>query len=152
MSTQVTPIPEGYHNLTPYLIVKDGAAAVSFYEKAFKAIREGVMEESGGKIRHAELKIGDSHLMLGEHAEVDEPRDKQLPRVSIYMYVENADDVMASATAAGAKVSSPLKTQYYGNREGGIEDPFGIVWWIASRVESVSGEEVARRAAQQKPA
>lgn len=151
MSNQVSPIPEGYHTMTPYLIVKDGAGAVAFYEKAFQAKRKEVMQDEAGNIRHAELQIGDSPLMLGQHDELEGRSDK-LPRVSIYLYVEDVDAVIASAEAAGAKVTQPAATRFYGNREGGIEDPFGIVWWIATRVEIVSPEEVNRRAAQQKPA
>jgi PhnB protein len=152
MSNQVTPIPEGYHTITPYLIVKDGAGAVAFYEKAFKAERKEVMQDDSGNIRHAELKIGDSMLMLGQHDQVEDRSEKLFPRVSIYLYVPNVDELVASAEAAGAKITQPVSTKFYGNREGGIEDPYGIVWWVATRVELVSAEETARRAAEHKPA
>jgi len=151
MSNQVTPIPEGYHTVTPYLIVKDGSGAVAFYEKAFRATATEVMRDDAGNIRHAELKVGDSNLMLGQHDQVEERSEKLFPRVSIYLYVDDVDDVVARAEAAGAKITQPVSTKFYGNREGGIEDPFGIVWWVATRVEVVSPEELNRRAAEQKP-
>jgi PhnB protein len=98
-----------------------------------------------GRVMHAELQIGSSKLMLGEHKDT-EPRDvKHLPRLSIYAYVENADDTARRAVAAGAKELSPVENKFYGNREGEIEDPFGIVYWVATRVEELTPEEMARR-------
>jgi PhnB protein len=95
---------------------------------------------------HAELQIGSSKLMLGEHNDT-EPRDsKHFPRLSIYVYLEDADDTARRAVAAGAKELYPVTDKFYGNREGGIEDPFGIVWWLATRVEELTPDEVSRRA------
>jgi PhnB protein len=151
MATKLSPVPEGYGTLTPYLIVHDGAAALDFYAKVFGAIVGEKLTTPDGRVMHAELQIGTSKLMLGEHQETEPRNSSSFPRLSIYSYVENADEVARRAVAAGAKELSPVSDKFYGNREGGIEDPFGIVWWIATRVEEVTPEEVARRAAAARP-
>ncbi|MGH9665668.1 MAG: VOC family protein [Bryobacteraceae bacterium] len=138
--------PDGFHTLTPSFAVKDAARAVEFYKQAFGAKELGIMRDPGGVVHHAELMIGDSPIMLGQHGDADVHDPKRLPLVSSYVYVEDADRVHRQALAAGAKEIYPMKDQFYGNREGGVEDPFGIVWWIATRKEEVSGEELQKRA------
>jgi PhnB protein len=151
MAAKINPVPEGYATLTPYLIVHDGAAALDFYTTVFGATVGEKLTTPDGRVMHAELQIGTSKLMLGEHKDT-EPRDsKHFPRLSIYVYLENADDTARRAVAAGAKELYPVADKFYGNREGGIEDPFGILWWVATRVEEVTPEEVARRASTAHP-
>src|SRR6516225_8183000 len=128
MTNKVKPIPEGYHTATPYLIVKDAAQAIEFYKKAFGATELMRMPGPGGKIGHAEIKIGDSPIM-------------------ILLYVEDVDVVFSEALAAGAKVQRPVADQFYGDRTGGVTDPFGHVWYIATHKEDVSPEEMKKRAA-----
>ena len=145
MANKPKHIPEGYHTATPYLIVKDADSALEFYKKAFGAIILERMEGPDGKVMHAEIKIGDSPVMIGEHQDVDVPKSKSLPHVSIYLYVEDADAVVSQALAAGAKELAPVSDKFYGNREGGIEDPFSITWWVATRMEALSSEEMQNR-------
>ncbi len=140
-------IPTGFHTATPYLMVPDGAGAVEFCKRAFGAREIHCMADPGGRIRHAELRIDDSPIMLGEYADVEPRQPPKFPRLSIYLYVADADAVFASAIAAGAKQIHPMGDKFYGNREGGVEDPFGIVWWIATMMEELSPEEVEKRAA-----
>ena len=146
MAKATSPIPTGYHTLTPYLIVPDGHAAIAFYQQAFGATIGNLDTHPSGKFLNAELKIGTSHVMIGER-ELPPADHSQLPQVSLYMYLEDVDAVYASALAAGAIVVRPLADQFYGNREGGIRDPFGIVWWLASHIEDLTSEEIAERAA-----
>ena len=135
MSDKISPVPEGFHTATPYLIVSNGAEAIEFYQRAFGAVEVFRFADPDGRVRNAELRIGTSTFMLGEHDGVD-PRGKEtFPRVSIYLYVEDADALFAQAVAAGAKVLMSVDEKFYGNREGGIEDPYGIVWWIATRIK-----------------
>jgi PhnB protein len=144
------PIPEGYHNATPYLIVNDAAAAIEFYKTAFGAKELMRMPKPNGKIGHAEIKIGDSPIMLADEApEVGarSPRTIGGSPVSIFLYVEDVDTTFNKAVKAGAKVQRPLADQFYGDRTGGIEDPFGHVWYVATHVEDVPPEEMKKRAA-----
>jgi len=134
MGDTVTAVPEGFHTATPYLIVGNGAEAIEFYKKALGAVETCRHADPSGRVRNAELRIGTSMIMLGEHDGVDPRGTDTFPRVSIYLYVEDADALFAQAVAAGAKVLMSVDEKFYGNREGGIEDPFGIVWWIATRV------------------
>lgn len=135
MSEKVTAVPEGFHTATPYLTVSNGAEAIEFYKRAFGAIETFRHADPDGRVRNAELRLGTSNLMLGEHSGVDQRGKETFPRVSIYLYVEDADAVFAQAVAAGAKVLMGVDEKFYGNREGGVEDPYGIVWWIATRVK-----------------
>lgn len=144
--SKATYKPDGFHTLTPSFAVKDGAAAVEFYKKAFGAKELEVMRDPAGIVRHAELIIGDSPIMLGQHDNADVHDPNRLPLASCYVYVEDCDQVQQQAVAAGAKEVSPMRDQFYGNREGGVVDPFGIVWWIATRKEELSTEELKRRA------
>jgi PhnB protein len=150
MSNKPKAIPDGYHNVTPYLIVNDAAAAIEFYKKAFGATELMRMPKPNGKIGHAEIRIGDSPIMLADEAPemgARSPRTFGGSPVSIFLYVDNVDTTFARAVDGGAKVQRPLADQFYGDRTGGVEDPFGHVWYIATHVEDVSPEEMKKRAA-----
>lgn len=142
-SGPVDPIPAGYHTVTPYLIVEDGDALIRFAQAAFDAT---VVERSNtpdGRLMHADLKVGDSHIMLGEATEEWGPT-----RSLLHLYVPDVDAVFAQALKAGARSVRDPETMFYGDRTGGVEDPSGTQWWIATRVEIVSPEEMARRQAE----
>jgi PhnB protein len=144
----VKPIPEGYHSVTPYLIVKGAGAAIDFYKKAFGATEVLRMEGPGGKIMHAELQIGNSRIMLAdENPDIGYPALPEGVRspVGLMIYVENVDKTAAQATAAGIKTERPVADQFYGDRSGNFIDPFGHRWTIATHVEDVSEEELERR-------
>ncbi|HZE26408.1 MAG TPA: VOC family protein [Terriglobales bacterium] len=142
----VKPIPEGYHSVTPYLIIKGAAAAIDFYKKAFGATELFRMPDASGKgIGHAEIKIGDSPIMLAdEHPDMGYRSPQALggTPVSILLYVDDVDAVIPRAVAAGAKLMQPIKDQFYGDRSGTIHDPFGHVWTIATHKKDVSPEEM----------
>jgi PhnB protein len=151
MPSKVKPIPEGYHTATPYLVVNGAAAAIDFYKKAFGAIELFRLPGPGGKIGHAEIKIGDSPIMLAdEHPEVGarSPHSYGGSPISILLYFEDVDAVFKEAVAAGAKVERPVADQFYGDRSGGVKDPFGHIWFIHTHKEDVSPEEMERRMAQ----
>lgn len=144
----VKPIPDGYHSATPYLIVSGAAEAIEFYKKAFGATELFRMAGSGGKIGHAEIKIGNSPIMLAdEHPEMGARSAKTLggSPVFLMLYVDNVDALAAQAIAAGAKPVRPVQNQFYGDRSGTFEDPFGLLWTISTHVEDVSPEEMERR-------
>jgi PhnB protein len=146
------PIPDGYHAITPYLIVAGAAKALEFYTKAFGAIERERMQDPTGKVRHAEIVIGGACVMLAdEHPEIDAlgPLSVGGSPVSLHLYVEDVDAVVARAVAAGATLTRPVADQFYGDRVGGITDPFGHRWFIATRKEDLSSEEIHRRAAAQ---
>jgi PhnB protein len=150
MSNKPKAIPDGYHNVTPYLIVNDAAAAIEFYKKAFGATELMRMPKPNGKIGHAEIRIGDSPIMLADEAAemgARSPRTFGGSPVSIFLYVDDVDTTFARAVDGGAKVQRPLADQFYGDRTGGVEDPFGHVWYIATHVEDVPPEEMKKRAA-----
>jgi PhnB protein len=142
-------IPEGYRTATPYLIVNGGAAAIEFYKRAFGATEMFRMDDPHGRVGHAEIRIGDSVIMLAdEHPDMGyrSPRSIGGSAVSILLYVDDVDKVFERAVAAGAKSQRPVANQFYGDRSGTLEDPFGHVWTIATHVEDVPAEEVRRRA------
>jgi PhnB protein len=146
----VKPIPEGYHSVTPYLIVNDGVAALEFYKEAFGATELMRMDAPGGKIAHAEIKIGDSLLMLADECPEMGFRSAQSlggAAVSLLVYVEDVDARFNRAVAAGAKPLKPVQDQFYGDRSGTVTDPFGHVWTIATHVEDVAPEEMEKRMA-----
>ncbi len=150
MTSRAKPIPEGYHTATPYLIVRDAARAIEFYKKAFGATELMRMADPSGKVRHAEIKIGNSPIMIAdEFPEIGARSPQSLggSPVSILLYVEDVDALFSQAIAAGAKVQRPVKDQFYGERSGGLADPFGHVWYIATHKEDVSPEEMQKRAA-----
>jgi PhnB protein len=150
MSNEVKSIPDGYHNVTAYLIVDDGARAIEFYRDAFGATEVLRFEGPDGRIGHAEVKIGDSHVMLAdEHTEMGARSPKTLggSPISLMLYVDDVDATVAKAIEAGAKVTRPVANQFYGDRVGGLEDPFGHAWYVATHVEDVPLEELHERAA-----
>lgn len=143
----VKPIPDGYHSVTPYLIVDGGAKALEFFKQAFGA-EELFRIERDGKIGHAEIKIGDSPIMLAdEHPEMGARGPQSLggSPVSIMLYVENADQMVERAVTAGAKIVRPLENKFYGDRSATLADPFGHTWHISTHIEDVSSEEMNRR-------
>ena len=145
----VKPIPEGYHTVTPYLIIGGAAKAIEFYKQAFGA-SELMRLDHGDKIGHAEIKIGDSHIMLAdEYPDMGNRGPLALggTPVGIALYVPNADEVFKRAVDAGAKVERPLQDQFYGDRSGTIIDPFGHKWTIATHIEDVPPEEIDKRMA-----
>ena len=144
----VKAIPEGYHSITPYLVIKGASEAIEYYKRVFGATERMRMDAPGGTIGHAELQIGDSVLMLAdEHPQQGfrGPGAFGGTPVSVLLYVENVDDVWKRALQAGAKELKPLENQFYGDRMGTLEDPFGHIWSLATHVEDVSPEEMARR-------
>jgi PhnB protein len=148
----VKPIPDGYHAVTPYLIVKDAAAAIEFYKRAFGAVELFRMPQPDGRIGHAELRIGDSPVMLAdEHPEIGAlgPQSIGGTPVTMHLYVEDVDATVVNAVLAGGTVTRPVADQFYGDRNGGVTDPFGHVWFVATHKEDLSPEEIERRAAEQ---
>jgi len=146
----VKPIPEGHHNVTPYLIVSNAAGAIDFYKRIFGATEVMRMTGPDGRVHHAELRIGDSLIMLAdEHPEVGarSPQSVGGSPVSFLLYVEHVDAVAQRAEAAGAKILRPPKDQFYGDRTATLTDPFGHQWTVATHVEDVSPEEMRKRAA-----
>ena len=146
----VKPIPEGYHSVTPYLIVDGASAAIDFYKKAFGA-EEKFRMPMGERIGHAELLIGDSHIMLAdEFPDMGHlgPKNRGGTTVSLMVYVDDVDRAFPKAIEAGAKQVRPLENQFWGDRMGTLEDPFGHVWSLATHVEEVAPDEMERRMAQ----
>jgi PhnB protein len=143
------PIPDGYRTATPYLIVKGAAEAIEFYKRAFGATELLRMADPKGRVGHAEIRIGDSVIMLAdEYPEMGHrgPRSLGGSSVSILLYLEDVDTVFERALKAGARAQRPVQNQFYGDRSGTLEDPFGHVWTIATHVEDVPEEELKRRA------
>jgi PhnB protein len=147
----VAPIPAGHPAISPYLIVDDATRALEFYKKAFGA--KELMRHAGpdGRIGHAELRIADSIVMLAdEHPEVNARSPKTVggTPVSLHLYVKDVDAVARQAVGAGARVTRPVQDQFYGDRSGTFEDPFGHQWHLSTHIEDVSPAELRRRAAQ----
>jgi PhnB protein len=143
------PIPAGYHSVTPYLIINGAADAIEFYKKAFGATELFRMPH-GDKIGHAEIKIGDSPIMLAdEYPEMGftSPKSFGGTPVSLMIYVEDVDTVFPRAIAAGGVEMKALKDQFYGDRSGTLTDPFGHVWTVATHMEDLTSEEMGKRAA-----
>ena len=136
----VKPVPEGFHSITPYLTVDDPETLISFIQKAFEGQISYRMNDEQGKIRHAEVKIGDSMLMIGQ------ARDQWKSRPGMFvLYVPDCDAVYKKAIDAGATVVRAVETHPYGDRSGGVEDSQGNQWWISTHVEDVAPEELERR-------
>ena len=145
----VKPIPEGYRTVTPYLAVDDAAEAIEYYKKAFGAKERGRMETPDEKIGHAELEIGDSLVMLSDpipEATTRTPKELGGTSASVFLYVEDVDAVVKRAVDAGATVTMEVADQFWGDRFGSVQDPFGHSWSIATHVEDVPPEEMAERA------
>lgn len=146
----VKPIPEGYHSLTPYLYMSDAKGAIDFYKRAFGAVEVFRMDAPGGKIGHAELRIGDSVIMLADECPEMEARSPQSvggSPSSLLLYVEDVDKVFDQAVKEGATVVRPVANQFYGDRSGGLKDPFGHSWYVSTHVEDVPAEELQKRMA-----
>ena len=151
MAKSVKPIPDGYTPVTPYLTVKGAGAAIDFYKKAFGAEEAFRMNTPDGKVMHAEIRIGGAVIML--HDEMPEwkalsPQTIGDSASSIMLYVNDVDAVMKRALDAGATQTMEAANQFYGDRCGGVKDPFGHKWSIATHVEDVAPDEIARRAAK----
>jgi PhnB protein len=145
----VQPIPEGYHTATPYLAVDDAAKAIEYYKTAFGATERVRMNAPDGKIGHAEIQIGDSLIMLSDpfpESATIPPKELGGTTASVFLYVEDVDAVVQRAVDAGAIVKTEVEDQFWGDRCGTIEDPFGQVWSVATHVEDVPPEEIAERA------
>ena len=145
---RVRPIPAGYHSVTPYLACGDAARAIDFYKKAFGAIEVMRMPGPDGKIGHAEVKIGDSRVMLtDEYREMDflSPMTRGGTTVHIHLYIADADKVAERAVGAGAKLVQPVQDKFYGDRTGTVRDPFGHVWHLATHTEDLSMAELRKR-------
>lgn len=145
----VKPIPEGYHSVTPYLSINGAAKAIDYYERAFGAKELFRFPMPDGSIAHAEIQIGDTRISLAD----DNPEGGLLsPQgsspVGLLLYVEDVDSVFARAVEAGATVKRPLEDQFYGDRSGTLQDPFGHVWFLATHIEDVPEDELERRAAE----
>jgi PhnB protein len=150
MKSKVKPIPEGYAAPTPYLIVQGAAAAIGFYKKAFGASEVMRMPGPDGKIGHADLIIGGGHVMLSDESlemGFRSPQSLGGSPVGLVLYVADVDGVVNQAVAAGAKLIRPVKDEFYGDRTGGLTDPFGHIWHVMTHVEDVSNEEMEKRAA-----
>ncbi|ANY86940.1 MULTISPECIES: VOC family protein [Pseudomonas] len=148
----VKPIPEGQHSITPYLAINDAAKAIEFYKKAFGAVEMFRLDAPGGRVGHAELKIGDSSVMLGDPCDMEGglTASQKLAgaAVGLHLYVEDCDKVYAQALAAGATQVYEVKDQFYGDRSGTLKDPFGNMWFVSTHKEDLTPEEIRDRAAK----
>jgi uncharacterized glyoxalase superfamily protein PhnB len=147
MTTQASHRPAGFHDLTPYLTVPDGDAELRFLEAAFGARVRSANRDAGGALRHAEVEIGDSVLELSQGSGAYPARP-----CNLHLYVEDCESAFRRAVAAGGRVLHEPGLRFYGDREGGIEDPAGNSWWIATREEHLSDEEMERRMREMAPA
>ena len=150
MSPKVTPVPKGFEAPTPYLIIRGAAKAIEFYKKAFGAKETGRFPGPDGKIGHADLVIGAGHVMLADESPEmghKSPDTFGGTPVSLVVYVDNVDDVVKKAVAAGGKLTRPVEDQFYGDRAGEVRDPFGHIWHVMTHIEDVSMEEMQKRAA-----
>ena len=144
----VKPIPDGYTTVTPYLILKDAAKAIAFYLNALGATEAMRLADPSGKVMHAEIRVNGSPIMLAdEFPEMGfrSPETIGGSPVSIHLYVEDVNAFVDRAVKAGAKLTRPVADQFYGERSGGFQDPFGHVWHVATRVEDLSPEEIQTR-------
>ena len=144
----VRPIPEGYHTVTPYLYIRGAARALDFYRSAFSAVELMRFPGPGGKLMHAEIKIGDSVIMLADENPqmgARSPESYGGSASSLCIYADNVDALFGQAVAAGAKVVRPVSNQFYGDRSGTVQDPFGHQWTISTHTEDVAPDEMMRR-------
>ena len=150
LKTKVKPVPDGYHTATPYLTVQGAAAAIDFYKRAFGAQELFRMSGPGGKIMHAEITIGDSHIMLADESNTAETRAPQTLKgtaAGIFLYVEDVDATFKQAIRAGAKQTAPVEDMFWGDRFGKLTDPFGHLWMLATHIEDLSPGEMEKRMA-----
>jgi PhnB protein len=149
MPSHANPIPKGYRSVTPYLTVNDAARAIDFYKRAFGAQELMRMDGPDGKIGHAEIKIGDSIIMLADEmpgSGSKAPHSLGGNTGGVFLYVENADAVFTQAVSAGAQVEAPLADMFWGDRYGRVKDPFGQSWSVATHKEDVAPAEMSKRA------
>jgi len=147
----VKPIPDGYHSVQPYLHIRRAAQAIDFYRKALGATEIMRMSAPDGRLMHAEIRLGDSVVMLADEypeRQIYSPAHFGGATSSLMLYVENCDAVYTQALAAGAKSLREPTDQFYGDRMAGIEDPYGYSWWIATHIRDVSPEEMKAAAGQ----
>ena len=147
MANSVRPIPEGYHTATPYLICSDAAKAIEFYKQAFGAMEIMRMPMPGGRIGHAEIKIGDSHIMLADESPEQGIYSAQHyggTPVSVLLYVESVDQVFQNAISFGAKAVRDPQDMFYGDRTSWVIDPFGHSWYIHTHIKDVSTQEMQK--------
>jgi PhnB protein len=154
MAKAVKPIPDGYHSVTPYISVKGGVAALELYQRAFGAAVVFKMEAPGGRIAHAEIRIGDCHIMLADESDMADavlksPRSLGGASAGLHVYVADVDAQFARAFDAGATIKRAVANQFYGDRSGTLEDPFGHIWTLATHVEDLSPEAIKQRAQAQ---
>lgn len=142
-SSAVKPIPEGFHTVTPFLMAEGADKLIEFIQKAFNGKVTYMMKSDEGIVRHATLKIGDSTVMVSESTEVYKPMSCML-----HLYVENSDAVYQAALKAGAESTREPMDEFYGDRSAGVRDAWGNQWWIATHIEDVSDEEMAKREAE----
>lgn len=150
MTTKVKPVPDGYHTATPYLTIKNAAAAMEFYKRAFGATELICHTDPSGRVGHAEIQIGDSRIMFSDEypeMNVRSPQTLGGSGMAIHLYVEDVDALVKQAVAAGATLTQPVEDQFYGDRGGKLEDPFGHVWWVATHKEDLTPEQIQERAA-----
>jgi len=146
--SKVSYIPKGYNSITPYLVIKGAAKAIDYYKSVFGATEVVRMNGPDGKVGHAELQIGDSRFMLADENPAMGNRSAETiggSPVSLYVYLPDCDKIVERAVAAGAKILKPVQDQFYGDRSGFIQDPFGHLWGIATHVEDVSEDEMKIR-------
>lgn len=147
----VKPIPDGYHSITPYVVVDNAAEALSYYKCAFGAVELFRIDGPGGKVGHAEFKIGNSIVMIAdEYPEMGAKSPKTIggSPMTLMLYVEDVDRVFNQAVEAGGKIERAVENKFYGDRAGSVLDPFGHTWHIATHQEDISPEECKRRAAE----
>src|SRR5438105_10792066 len=147
--TKVSHIPQGYNSITPYLVIKGAAQAIEYYKKVFGATVPVRMDAPGGKVGHAELQIGDSRIMLADENPAQGHSSAATigaSPVSLYLYLPDVDRVVERAVSEGAKLLKPVQDQFYGDRSGFIQDPFGHLWGIATHVEDVAPQQLEERA------
>jgi PhnB protein len=150
MTSNVKPIPDDYRGVTPYLCCQDAAAAIDFYKRAFGATEVMRVAGPGGKIGHAEIRIGGAPIMLADECPDMSFRSPQAlggSPVILHFYVEDVDALFNQAVSAGAKTLNAVEDKFYGDRAGKLEDPFGHVWYIATHKEDIPEEELQKRAA-----
>ena len=148
MPSKVKPVPDGHRTVTPYLALRNAAKALGFYKKAFGAMETYKLMVPDGSVGHAEIRLGNSIVMLSDEFPEYGGKSPQTlggSPVNIHLYVEDVDAFFKNALAAGAKERKPVMDQFYGDRSGQLEDPFGHLWWVATHKEDVPPEEMQKR-------
>ena len=148
---KVLAIPKGYHSIIPYIVMHHASKAIEFYKKAFDAKESFRMEQPNGKIAHAELKVGDSKIMLGDECSEKNTRSPETygeSAITIHFYTKNVDKVVDKAISLGAKIIRPIENMFYGDRCAMIEDPYGHKWHVSTHIEDVTPAKAKKRAAE----